>query len=113
VSDAALLRGELTLYKPIIAAINGFCLGGGTELIQATDLRIAADHATFGLTEVMRGFMPAGGSKEFFKTLLKGLMYILVLNWAISAYIQNILFLPLPSPLSLPPCTRVRWTGKI
>ena len=60
-SDAAILRG-FPLYKPIIAAINGFCLGAGTELIQATDLRIAAEHATFGLTEVMRGFMPAGGS---------------------------------------------------
>jgi len=62
ISDGAILRGEATLYKPIIAAINGFCLGGGTELIQATDLRIAADHATFALTEVIRGFMPAGGS---------------------------------------------------
>lgn len=61
VSDVAILRG-FPLYKPIIAAINGFCLGAGTELIQATDLRIAAPHATFALTEVMRGFMPAGGS---------------------------------------------------
>lgn len=60
-SDAAILRG-FTLYKPIITAINGFCLGAGTELIQATDLRIVAEHAIFGLTEVMRGFMPAGGS---------------------------------------------------
>lgn len=62
VSDGAILRGEFALYKPIIAAINGFCLGAGTELIQATDLRIAAEHATFALTEVIRGFMPAGGS---------------------------------------------------
>ncbi|MGH7965797.1 MAG: enoyl-CoA hydratase/isomerase family protein, partial [Candidatus Binatia bacterium] len=55
------LRG-FTLYKPIIAAINGFCLAGGTELIQATDLRIAAEHATFGLMEVTRALLPAGGS---------------------------------------------------
>lgn len=61
VSDLAILRG-LPLYKPVIAAINGFCLGAGTELLQATDLRIAATHATFALTEVIRGFMPAGGS---------------------------------------------------
>jgi enoyl-CoA hydratase len=61
VSDVSILRG-FTLTKPVIAAINGFCLGAGTELIQATDLRIAAEHATFALTEVMRGFMPAGGS---------------------------------------------------
>ncbi len=61
ISEVAILRG-FPLYKPIIAAINGFCLGAGTELIQATDLRIAATHATFALTEVTRGFMPAGGS---------------------------------------------------
>jgi len=59
--NAALLRG-FELYKPIIAAINGFCLAGGTELIQATDIRIAAHHATFGLTEVKRAIIPGGGS---------------------------------------------------
>jgi enoyl-CoA hydratase len=57
----ALLRG-VELYKPVIAAINGFCLAGGTELIQATDIRIAAAHATFGLMEVKRAIIPAGGS---------------------------------------------------
>jgi enoyl-CoA hydratase len=56
----ALLRGY-ALYKPIISAINGFCLAAGTELMQATDIRIAADHATFGLTEVKRAIIPAGG----------------------------------------------------
>ena len=59
--NAALLRG-FELYKPVIAAINGFCLAGGTELIQATDIRIAAEHATFGLTEVKRAIIPGGGS---------------------------------------------------
>ncbi len=57
----ALLRTH-PLYKPVIAAINGFCLAGGTELIQATDIRIAAPHATFGLSEVKRAIVPAGGS---------------------------------------------------
>jgi enoyl-CoA hydratase len=61
VGEAALLRG-FPLYKPVISAINGFCLAGGTELIQATDLRIAAEHATLGLTEVSRAIIPAGGS---------------------------------------------------
>jgi len=60
-TNIALLRG-FELYKPIIAAINGFCLAGGAELIQATDIRIAAEHATFGLTEVRRAIIPAGGS---------------------------------------------------
>lgn len=57
----AFLRGE-PLYKPIIAAVNGFCLAGGTELIEACDLRIAATHATFALTEVKRGLIPIAGS---------------------------------------------------
>mgnify|MGYP001610936644 CR=1 FL=1 len=59
--NAALLR-RFELYKPVIAAINGFCLAGGTELIQATDIRIAAKHATFGLTEVKRAIIPGAGS---------------------------------------------------
>lgn len=61
VQGAALLRGFNT-YKPVIAAINGFCLAGGTELIQATDIRIAVPQATFGLSEVKRAIVPAGGS---------------------------------------------------
>ena len=60
-TNVALLRG-FELYKPVIAAVNGFCLAGGTELIEATDIRIAAQHATFGLTEVKRAIIPAAGS---------------------------------------------------
>ncbi len=58
---AALLRG-FELYKPVIAAVNGFALAGGTEILQATDIRLAAPHASFGLSEVKRGIIPAGGS---------------------------------------------------
>ena len=50
------------IYKPIIAAINGFCLGGGTEMILGTDIRIAVEHATFGITEARWGLYPGGGS---------------------------------------------------
>ena len=49
------------VYKPIIAAINGICLAGGMELVLGTDIRIAAEHATFGLPEVRWGFMPGKG----------------------------------------------------
>ncbi len=56
-----LLRG-LPMYKPVIAAVNGFCLAGGMELLQATDIRIAAEHAEFGLSEAKRALVPAGGS---------------------------------------------------
>jgi enoyl-CoA hydratase/carnithine racemase len=58
---AVMLRGE-PVYKPIIAAVNGVSVGLGTELLQATDLRVAAEHATFAVNEVKRGFMPGGGS---------------------------------------------------
>jgi enoyl-CoA hydratase len=59
--EQVMLR-QFPLYQPIIAAINGVCVGLGAELIQATDLRIAAEHATFAVNEVVRGFMPGGGS---------------------------------------------------
>jgi len=57
----AMLRGY-DVYKPIIAAVNGFCIAAGMELMQATDLRVAADHASFGLQEVKWALVPAGGS---------------------------------------------------
>ncbi|MEH6550986.1 MAG: enoyl-CoA hydratase-related protein [Pseudomonadales bacterium] len=60
-TDRALLK-NVPLYKPVIAAINGLALGGGFEIIQATDIRIAASHATFALPEVKRGIVPGGGS---------------------------------------------------
>jgi enoyl-CoA hydratase len=50
------------IFKPIVAAVNGVCIAGGLETLQATDLRIAAEHATFGLGEVRWGIIPAGGS---------------------------------------------------
>jgi enoyl-CoA hydratase len=53
---------NVACYKPIIAAVNGFCLAGGTEILQATDIRIAAEEATFGLPEVKLGLFPVAGS---------------------------------------------------
>ena len=50
------------IYKPIIAAVNGAAVGGGCELLQGTDIRIAAATARFGLPEVPNGILPAGGS---------------------------------------------------
>jgi len=57
----SLLKG-FDLYKPVVAAVNGRALAGGMELLQATDIRVVADHAMFGLTEVKRGLIPGGGS---------------------------------------------------
>jgi enoyl-CoA hydratase len=50
------------VFKPIICAVNGFCIAGGMEMMLGTDLRIAAEHATFGLGEVRWGLVPLGGT---------------------------------------------------
>lgn len=57
----ALLR-HFRPSKPIIAAVEGYALAGGTEILQATEVRIAGESATFGITEVARGLFPLGGS---------------------------------------------------
>ncbi len=59
--DKVMLKAE-PLYKPVVAAINGRALGGGTELIQATDIRIAAEQAQFALPEPHSGIVPGAGS---------------------------------------------------
>ena len=53
-----------TMTKPIIAAINGHCNGGGLEQALACDIRVAAEHAQFGLGEVLIGLLPGGGGTQ-------------------------------------------------
>lgn len=50
------------VFKPIICAVNGFCIAGGLEMLLGTDIRIAAEHASFGLGEVKMGLVPLGGT---------------------------------------------------
>lgn len=58
------LHRNLDLWKPKIAAINGYCLGGGLELALACDIRIASDTAQLGIPDVARGMMPGGGGTQ-------------------------------------------------
>jgi enoyl-CoA hydratase len=54
--------GLLGMPQPVIAAINGYAVGGGLELALACDIRIASEKATFGFFEIRRGFFPGGGA---------------------------------------------------
>lgn len=70
-----------TLDKPTLSAVNGWALGGGTELILCTDIRIAADSAKFGLPEITLGLFPgAGGSQRLLRQVspckAKELMFV-------------------------------------
>ena len=74
--DQLLNRG-LEVWKPVIAAVNGHCLGGGMTLMLATDIRVAVPHATFGLSEVKRGFIAGNGGTQ---RILKQLPYAIAME---------------------------------
>ena len=57
----ALLR-HYQLKKPLVAAVEGWAVAGGTEILQATDIRVAGEGAKFGVFEARRGLFPVGGS---------------------------------------------------
>lgn len=61
IMDRGMLRGY-DIGKPLIAAINGFAIAGGMEIVQGADLRVAADTAKLGVQEVKWAIFPAGGS---------------------------------------------------
>jgi enoyl-CoA hydratase/carnithine racemase len=67
-AQRTLLRGMFkklrTVPQPMIAAVHGFALGGGTELAMLADFIVASDDAVFGLTEVSLGIIPGGGGTQ-------------------------------------------------
>lgn len=68
-------------WKPMIAAINGFCLAGGLEIGLSCDVRIAAEHATFGLPEVTRAIIPgAGGTQRLPRLIPYGVALELIMT---------------------------------
>ncbi len=84
--DPLLNRG-LEVWKPVIAAVNGFCVGGGMTLLLGTDLRIASETAIFSLAEVKRGIIAAnGGTQRVMKQLPYAIaMEMLLLGESIDA----------------------------
>jgi enoyl-CoA hydratase len=63
-------NGLVSLPQPVIAALRGYCLGGGLELAVACDFRIAAEDARLGLPEVSRGWTPGWGGARRLATLV-------------------------------------------
>ncbi len=68
----ALTERIVSCPKPVVAAINGFCLGGGLELALACDVRIASNNARFGVPEIKLGIIPGGGAAARLTKLVGG-----------------------------------------
>lgn len=74
------IRG-IELWKPVIAAINGFCLAGGLELAMSCDMRVATEGSSFGLAEATRAIIPgAGGTQRLPRLIPTGIAMEMLLS---------------------------------
>jgi enoyl-CoA hydratase len=72
-----------SLGKPVIAAVNGYCLGGGLEIALACDFMIASDRASFGLPEAKLGVFPSNGTRRLARAVGKSRALELIMTAAI------------------------------
>jgi len=109
------ITGDFVTWKPIIAAINGYCLAGGLELALACDIRLASTNAQFGLAEVRWALIPgAGGTQRLPRTVPLGIAMEMILTGnsidAQEAYRIGLVNRVLPLPDLLPAATELAET---
>jgi E-phenylitaconyl-CoA hydratase/naphthyl-2-hydroxymethylsuccinyl-CoA hydratase len=79
--DFEIYLAGLKMWKPTIAAINGYCIGGGLEMAMACDLRVASSKASFGLTEVKVASLPGlGGMQRLIRAVPKAVAMKMILS---------------------------------
>lgn len=76
-----ILNRGLEVWKPVIAAVNGYCLGGGMTLLLATDIRIATPSASFGFAEVTRGIIAGNGGTQ---RVLEQVPHAIAMEWLLT-----------------------------